>query len=138
MNFLPALRELVLAYQGFERYSAPDVKSMGLTTTQFDVIATLGNQPPMTCKDLGGKTLVTKGTLTGVLERLEVKGLLIKKANPEDARSQMICLSIKGQQLFDTVFPRHIEYLEKAFNKLSAQELSEVIRSLKVLKNIFN
>ena len=61
MNFLPALRELVLAYQGFERYSAPDVKSMGLTMTQFDVIATLGNQLPMSCKDLGEKTLVSKG-----------------------------------------------------------------------------
>jgi DNA-binding MarR family transcriptional regulator len=138
VNFLPALRELVMAYQGFERYSAPDVKSMGLTMTQFDVIATLGNQLPMSCKDLGEKTLVSKGTLTGVLERLEAKGLLIKKSNPEDARSQMIGLSLKGQQLFDTVFPRHIKHLERAFDKLSSQELSEVVQSLKALKNIFN
>ena len=138
MNFLPALRELVLAYQGFERYSAPDVKSMGLTMTQFDVIATLGNQLPISCKDLGEKTLVSKGTLTGVLERLEAKGLLIKKSNPEDARSQMIGLSLKGQQLFGTVFPKHIKHLERAFDKLSSQELSEVVQSLKALKNIFN
>ena len=137
MNFLPTLRNLVSAYQSFERYSAPDVKAMGLTTTQFDVIATLGNQPPMTCKDLGEKTLVTKGTLTGVLERLEVKGILERKLNPEDARSQMIGLTKEGQALFERVFPMHLQHLEKAFSKLSEKELAELTKSLQVINHIF-
>jgi DNA-binding MarR family transcriptional regulator len=137
MNFLPTLRNLVSAYQSFERYSAPDVRAMGLTTTQFDVIATLGNQPPMTCKDLGEKTLVTKGTLTGVLERLEVKGILERKLNPEDARSQMIGLTKEGQALFERVFPMHLQHLEKAFSKLSEKELAEVTKSLQVINHIF-
>ena len=138
MNFLPTLRNLVSAYQSFERYSAPDVKAMGLTTTQFDVIATLGNQPPMTCKDLGEKTLVTKGTLTGVLERLEVKGILERKLNPEDARSQMIGLTKKGQQLFEKVFPEHLQHLQKAFGQLSKQDLHDLTQSLQKLKAVFN
>ncbi len=137
MNFLPTLRNLVSAYQSFERYSAPDVKAMGLTTTQFDVIATLGNQPPMTCKDLGEKTLVTKGTLTGVLERLEAKGILERNLNPEDARSQMIGLTKEGQALFERVFPMHLQHLEKAFSKLSEKELAEVTKSLQVINHIF-
>ncbi len=137
MNFLPTLRNLVSAYQSFERYSAPDVKAMGLTTTQFDVIATLGNQPPMTCKDLGEKTLVTKGTLTGVLERLEAKGILERKLNPEDARSQMIGLTQAGQALFEKVFPAHLQHLENAFSKLSDKELAEVTKSLQVINDIF-
>ena len=137
MNFLPALRNLVSAYQAFERYSAPDVKAMGLTTTQFDVIATLGNQPPMTCKELGEKTLVTKGTLTGVLERLEVKGILERKLNPEDARSQMIGLTATGQSLFEKVFPAHLQHLQNAFSKLSEKELLEVTKSLQSINQIF-
>ena len=137
MNFLSALRNLVSAYQAFERYSAPDLKAMGLTMTQFDVIATLGNQPPMTCKELGEKTLVTKGTLTGVLERLEAKGILERKLNPEDARSQMIGLTKTGQDLFEKVFPSHIQHLEKAFVKLSPKQLKDVQDSLQSLKEIF-
>jgi len=135
--FLPTLRQLALTYQAFERYSAPDMKSMGLTTTQFDVIATLGNQPPMSCKELGEKTLVTKGTLTGVLERLQTKGILERRINPEDARYQMIALTVEGQKLFEIIFPKHLLHLEKAFGKLSTEQLAGINQSLVTLKNIF-
>lgn len=137
MNFLPTLKSLVLTYQSFEQYSAPHIKSMGLTMTQFDVIATLGNQPPMTCKDLGDKTLVTKGTLTGVLERLEGRGIIQRSVNPTDARSQMIGLTKKGQQLFEKVFPEHLQHLQKAFGQLSKQDLHDLTQSLQKLKAVF-
>lgn len=138
MNFLPVLKELVTTYQAFEHYSAAHVKSLGLTMTQFDVIATLGNQPPMSCKDLGNKTLVSKGTLTGVLERLEEKGYVSRGSNPEDARSQLVCLTKSGQKLFEKVFPLHMEFLGKAFSKLSAAELAQLRTSLGALKAVFN
>lgn len=137
MNFLPSLRNLVSSYQAFERYSAPHIKGLGLTLTQFDVIATLGNQPPMSCKQLGEKTLVTKGTLTGVLERLEVKGLIQRQLNAEDARSQLIGLTQEGQALFEKVFPVHLEYLNQAFKKLTPEQLKQLEESLKLLKDIF-
>lgn len=137
MNFLPALRNLVTAYQAFERYSAPHIAGMGLTMTQFDVIATLGNQLPMTCKELGEKTLVTKGTLTGVLERLEAKGLILRQTNSEDARSQLIGLTTTGQSLFEKVFPEHLGYLNNAFNKLTPNELKQLEESLHLLKDAF-
>ena len=137
MNFLPVLRNLVSSYQAFDRYSAPHIKSLGLTMTQFDVIATLGNQLPMSCKELGEKTLVTKGTLTGVLERLEAKGLILRQANSEDARSQLIGLTSEGQSVFEKVFPEHLEYLNNAFKKLSSDELKQLEKSLGLLKDIF-
>jgi MarR family 2-MHQ and catechol resistance regulon transcriptional repressor len=137
MNFLPVLRNLVSSYQAFDRYSAPHIKSLGLTMTQFDVIATLGNQLPMSCKELSEKTLVTKGTLTGVLERLEAKGLILRQANSEDARSQLIGLTPEGQAVFKKVFPEHLEFLNQAFKKLSPDELKQLEKSLKLLKDIF-
>jgi len=137
VNFLPTLRDLVVVYQAFERYSAPNIKALGLTMTQFDVIATLGNQPPMTCKELGEKTLVTKGTLTGVLERLELKGVIFREANSGDGRSQLIALTKEGQQLFEKVFPEHLDFLNQAFSKLSNEENVEIQHALKKLNGIF-
>ena len=134
MEFLPLLREIVRSYQAFENFSTPHIKSMNLTPPQFDVIATLANQPPMTCKTLGEKTLITKGTLTGILDRLEVKGIIERKSNEEDGRSQKIILSSTGQEIFEHAFPRHMQHLETAFNQLSSREMINLTNSLKQLR----
>ncbi len=138
MNYLPLIKELVSTYQAFEAYSAVHIKEMGLTMTQFDILATLGNQPPMTCKELGEKTLVLKGTMTGVLERLEAKGLIEKLPNEEDGRSYKIGLTKAGEQTFKKAFPAHLKYLQGAFEKLSIKELEQAMNSLRAVKAIFN
>ena len=137
MNHLLLVKELVQAYQAFEMYSGAHIKEMGLTITQFDVVATLGNQPPMTCKELGEKTLVSKGTMTGVLERLEAKGLIEKLMNTDDGRSYKIGLSKSGDRLFKKVFPEHVEYLGKSIGKLSKKEIEHAVTVLREVKTIF-
>lgn len=137
MNYLSLIKELVSTYQAFESFSTKHVKGLGLTATQFDIIATLGNQPPMTCKELGEKTLILKGTMTGVLERLEAKGLIEKLANTEDGRSYKIGLTKSGERLFKKVFPEHLDYLEKAFEKLSQKDVELAVTSLRNIKEAF-
>lgn len=138
MGYLALVRGLATTYQAFEGYSASHVKKMGLTVTQFDVLATLGNQPPMTCKELGAKTLILKGTMTGVLERMESKGLIKRVPNEDDGRSYKITLSPAGQKLFASAFPEHLKYLEKAFDKLSKKEIEKAVNALKTIKAIFH
>ena len=137
MKFLPLLRELVTTYQSSMDYSAPHIQNMGLTHPQFDVIATLGNQPPMTCKELGEKTLITKGTLTGILERLEAKGYIKKFSNTEDGRSYKTGLTKEGQKVFDKAFPSHLKHLDEAFKKLSKKDIEATTMQLKSLREIF-
>lgn len=137
MDYLPTLKELVGTYQAFESYAIPHIRSLGLSSVQFDVIATLANQPPMTYRELSEKTLISKTSLTGVIERMEEKGYLLIEANEEDGRSQRIRLSRIGQKTFESVFPAHMAHLNKAFSQLSAQELIEVQSTLRLLKNIF-
>ncbi|MBU3585890.1 MarR family winged helix-turn-helix transcriptional regulator [Polynucleobacter sp. AM-26B4] len=138
MSFLPLIKELATTYQAFESYSAAHVKELGLTTTQFDILATLGNQPPMTCKELGDKTLILKGTMTGVLERMEAKGLIERIPNEDDGRSYKIGLTKPGDKLFKKAFPEHLQYLGKAFGKLSNKEIEQAVKTLKAVKTIFN
>jgi DNA-binding MarR family transcriptional regulator len=59
----------------------------------------------MSYKELGQKTLITKGTLTGVVDRLEQKGLVIRERCPRDKRSYYVRLSDAGEQLFQTCSP---------------------------------
>jgi MarR family 2-MHQ and catechol resistance regulon transcriptional repressor len=137
MNFLPIVKQLARAYQEFEGYSSAHIRGLGLLPVQFDVIATLANQPPMSFKQLGEKTLISKSSLTGVVERMAQKGLIATLENPEDARSHLLKLTTKGQKIFEQAFPDHLKHLEKAFEKLSKKQMKEIEISLKTLKSIF-
>lgn len=128
--FLATLRELARCYQAFEAYSAAHIRTLGLTPPQFDIVATLGNTAGMSFKELGEKTLITKGTLTGVVDRLVEKRLARRVASPTDGRSQIVQLTAKGEALFAKVFPEHIAYAKRAFAPLGADELEQTRLSL--------
>ena len=138
MDFLPIIKELARTYQGFEAYSSAHIRGLGLLPVQFDVIATLANQPPMSFKQLGKKTLISKSSLTGVVERMVQKGLIATQENPDDARSHLLRLTGKGQTIFEQAFPEQMKHLEKVFEKLSKKQMQEIEASLKTLKSIFN
>ena len=134
-QFIRTLRSLAECYQAFEAYSVAHVRTLGLTSAQFDIIATLGNTPGMTCKELGEKTLITKGTLTGVLDRMETRGLVRRTASDADRRQVFIVLSAQGVRTFERAFPAHIEHLKPAFSVLSPRELDQAAELLHKLRD---
>ena len=136
-KFMPVVRELIECARAFEHCSGSHVRELGLTSAQFDIIATLGNTDGMTCKELGEKTLITKGTMTGVLDRLEGKGLLVRKPSLEDGRSWRTRLTRKGQALFEEVFPAHLKHLEPLFDDINDHELGEMRAQLQRLREAF-
>jgi len=133
--FLKILRPLVETYFALVDRGASHIRSLGLTGSQFDVIATLGDTRGMTCKELSEQTLVTKGTLTGVLDRLEKKGLIERVPSREDRRSTIIRLTPKGDTRFRKVFPAHINYMkphiERALTPTEVTQLHKLLLRLK-------
>lgn len=136
-TFMPVMRELVRAYQAFTRRDATLIRRHGLTQAQFDIIATLGNTDGMTFKQIGERTLITKGTLTGVVDRLERDGLVRRHGDADDARCTQVRLTAKGEHVFERVFPHHIAALKLHFDGLSTAELHEAERMLKKMRALF-
>ncbi len=136
-GFIPVMRELTHAYQAFAAYSERHVRELGLTPAQFDVIATLGNTQGMYMGELAERTLVTKGTLTGIVDRLEKKRLVRREVPPDNRRCFTIVLTPEGEQMFAEVFPAHIAYLKERFGQLSPQELEEARSVLSKLRDLF-
>ena len=134
-QFIRALRSLAECYQAFETYAAAHVRTLGLTGAQFDIVATLGNTPGMTCKELGEKTLITKGTLTGVLDRLEARGLIRRTASDADRRQVFVVLTPQGVRTFERAFPAHVGHLKPAFTVLSPRELDQAAELLQKLRD---
>lgn len=136
-DFLPTVQALVQCYQAFEACSGTHIRELGLTPPQFDIIATLGNTSGMTATELGEKTLITKGTLTGVVDRLAGRGWVERVAHESDGRSQIIRLTQAGEALFARVFPAHLAYMNACFAGVPAAEYAHWQKALRALEQIF-
>ena len=135
-RYLKSVRLLAECLQGFERFSGESVRRCGLTPAQFDIIATLGNTSGMTYKELGAKTLITKGTLTGVIERLEDKGLVLRSRSEDDKRSFFVRLTVSGEALFGEVFPNVVEQGRQLFAPYSEADFEDMDQILRKLKQL--
>lgn len=128
--YLKLVRPLMETSVAFARTGSRHIKSIKLTPSQFDVIATLGDTDGMTCSELSAHTLVTKGTLTGVLDRLAQKGLIRRDAVQGDRRFTKIVLTEKGNALFRKTFAAHIAFLRPYFERALSKQEVEQARSL--------
>ena len=135
---LKVLRPLVEAYLAFSRIDNRHIRMLRLTPSQFDVIVTLGGTAGLTCSQLSSSTLVTKGTLTGVLDRLASKGLIRRESIAGDKRRTKVRLTGKGHALFEKVFAAHIAYIRPFFERALSQREVETARRLLIrMRNSF-
>ncbi len=128
--YLKVVRPLAEAYLAFWREDNRHIRSLRLTPSQFDVIATLGDTDGLTCSELSARTLVTKGTLTGVLDRLEAKGFILRDAVTGDRRCTKITLTGKGEALFRKTFAAHISFLRPRFERAVTKKEADQLRAL--------
>jgi MarR family 2-MHQ and catechol resistance regulon transcriptional repressor len=128
--YLKVLRPLVEAYLAFELIDNRHIKSLRLTPSQFDVIATLGDTDGLTCSELSARTLVTKGTLTGVLDRLVAKGFIRRDSMKDDRRCVKIRLTQKGDKMFRDTFAAHIAFIRPFFERALSRKDVDVACAL--------
>jgi len=138
-TLIPLMQELAAAYQAFSLYDAEGLRRSGsdLTPSQARVIFTLGDTDGMTCKDIGDITLITKGTLTGVVDRLEEKDLVERWSVEGDGRKTIVALTKRGERVYRKEFPRHVEFLKARFDKLGAGDRKQAVALLEKIKALF-
>lgn len=135
--YMRTLRALIEASNQVGTVGNRNIESLGLTPAQFDVLATLGDTPGMTCKQLGAGTLITKGTLTGVLDRLEAKGLISRVRGEHDTRQTFITLTPEGEKVFERTFQPHIDFLGTFCDRMPADRQAQLIELLRELQAAF-
>ncbi len=128
---LEVFRTLQSTCHVLQRRSDSFIQSYDLTRPQFEVVAALGaSSSGMTLKELAQRVPVTKGTLSGVITRLEERGLVHRQPSDSDRRSTVATLTAQGCELFEDVFSGHVAYLKKYFDDLSPREREELNRLL--------
>lgn len=127
-SLLPLFGLLTGCHQKAERLLSAFVEPEGLTPSQFDVLATLGDLPEgLNFKALSQQSLITGGTLTPVLGRLESKGLVRRCKSPQDSRQTMVWLSEQGQGAYEKLFLPFVDLVKARQDAaLSAEEQAQL------------
>jgi len=132
---LKILRPLVEAYDAIFEIGHRHIRSMGLTPPQFDVLVELGGTKGMTAVELSHSTLLAKASLTGIIDRLEEKGLALRHPIPNDRRAMNIRLTKKGEAMYQKCFPAQADfmrpYFERALTKKDIDTLQDLLVRLR-------
>lgn len=108
----------------------------GLESWEFDVLSSLrraGAPYALTPGVLMGELLVSSGTMTNRIDRLESKGLVKRSPSPSDRRAVLVTLTPEGRKRVDAALRSLLEDERKALEALSKKEQKELGRLLKPL-----
>ncbi len=95
----------------------------GLTDPQFQVLMLLVEKGPVLMRKLSDELFVTPANITGIVDRLEEKGLVTRTPGTGDRRATIIEISPAGKALFERVAIKKAEMLQKTLRMFTKDEL---------------
>jgi len=136
---LPATAgEMTQAWHAFEQFASRHLRKQGLTPAQFAVLSALAPGQTLSCKALSEQTGITKGSLTGIVDRLEQNGLATRITSKEDRRSHLVNLTDEGRATFERVAEKHFAHLQQAFEGVDRDELADIEAGFRRFRQLIN
>ncbi len=121
------------ALEAIEKQVVKNVKEYGLNLTEFAVLELLYHKGDQPIQKIGQKILLASSSITYVVDKLEEKKYLIRKACPTDRRVTHASITEEGKKLMQEIFPKHREAITKIMGGLTPDEKEVVIEKLKKL-----
>lgn len=88
-------------------------REFGATLPQFDLLSQLYRETEgLRLGELSKRTMVTNGNITGLVERLEADGLVLRERLPDDRRVIVAFLTEKGRTTFEAMAEAHEGWLK--------------------------
>lgn len=116
-----------------EAEAGRSIAGLGLCQSDFGVMEALLHKGPLPVKALGEKVLLTSGSMTAAIDRLEQRGWVVRGESPTDRRSRIVRLTAEGRKTIQTLFRSHERDMERAVGGLSSSERAELIGLLRKL-----
>lgn len=113
-----------------------DLLKIGLTPPQLYVLATIGYTGGLPFNEIGAKMMVTVSNLTGIVDRLEEKGLVVRERDSRDRRVVRVILTEKGTRLYRSAIPALEKSVSQFFSLLDRSEQKTLAFLLRKLMRI--
>ena len=105
------------------RYDHQSIAAQGFATlSDYAVLEVLLHKGALPVNAIGEKVLLTSGSMTTAVQRLEKKGLVVRERSEGDARVVLVHLTNEGMSLIQEAFTAHAEDLDELFIEFSEDE----------------
>ncbi len=121
------------AYKTVMDRAVKDMKQYGLSSSEFTILELLYTKGKVPLQQIGEKILITSGSITYNIDKLEKKGLLKRVPCKEDRRVIYAEITEQGNAWFDRIFPKHAAVIDSFMKALSPDEKQAAIELLKKL-----
>jgi MarR family transcriptional regulator, transcriptional regulator for hemolysin len=128
--------QLDQAVKATRQYSQKEMDKMGLgvTVEQWVLLKIIHEKQPLTQRELAHESYRDPASITRTLDLLEKKGLILREAVEENKRSYHISLTKSGTSFIDKNMELIYNLRQKSTDGLNAEELKELSRMLKTIK----
>src|SRR6201982_2317179 len=113
---------LMKAYGAIGAVAGKSIADSNLCPSDFYVLEILLHKGSLPVNTIGRKIMLTSGSISIAVDRLEKRKLVRRDPSVDDARVTYVSLTGPGHALIQRIFSRHAQRLEEAFSPLSDQE----------------
>jgi MarR family transcriptional regulator, 2-MHQ and catechol-resistance regulon repressor len=121
------------ATKAVEAHARRSVNGTELGLSDFGVLEALLHKGPLPISALGKKVLLSSGSMTAAVDRLERSGYVERAAIATDRRAWIVHLTEEGSKLIRRVFAEHERDMERVFSLMDNSErkaLANLLRKL--------
>jgi len=104
-----------------------------LSLVHLNVLTTLEFEGPMAMKRLAEAMDVSDASATGIVDRMEKRGLVERRHGTEDRRVVKVQLTAAGSKVFTDMAAKRREMLGAILKELSAQEISGLLLGMRAI-----
>src|ERR1017187_9605146 len=106
-------------------------ESWNLSPSQFNVLNLLRFNPAgLSQTDLSRQLIMHRSNVTGLVDRLEKRGLVTRREVAADRRAYSVVLTAAGTRLMRGILPRYYEEAARVWDRLPARRAAELIADL--------
>ena len=130
-----ALRKII---QAIDQNSKKLVKRVGLTGPQLVILQEISRCGEVTSGEIARAVSLSQATVTGILERMEKRGLLARQRSHRDKRRIMVRITDKGKTVLDEAPPLMQEAFVERFASLQEWEQTMILSALQRLVSLMD
>jgi DNA-binding MarR family transcriptional regulator len=124
------LEAIIYLYTESRRITKELARRADLTGPQLTVVKMLEQIGELSLSDLSERIRAQNSTVTGIIDRMEREGLVVRERSKEDRRVVFIRLTTKGKKLAEDLPVETWEIFHDALESLTASEVRDLVRIL--------